>query len=401
MIGAGQLPGPRRTDGGRPGEAYVTGVAAVPNGTHDRGEVDLALQVLEGAADDAGCGLGELDGLYMPKPRPWTPQGFVSTLVAGRLGLALGGSLEVYTGGTSGGHALGAAVRAVRAGAVDRAAVLAVERNSIVETDRYFEYVLSLFDRDLQAPAGPTIPGVYAMSLQRYLHEYDVAREDIAAIVAKNRRHAVGNPIALFEESVAVEEILDSRPVAEPLHLYECPALCDGAAALVVTAADRAGTAARPVRVAGHGYHHAASHLTGPLTASIASFPAVGTATDAALADAGFEIDDLDVLEPYAPFPHVEAILTEELGLFDRGDGAAACARGETDRDGPIPVSPSGGCLGRGHPAMVSPLLNHIAAVDQVRGTAARQVSGAETVLTTSEHGHVDGVTATVFGGVA
>jgi acetyl-CoA acetyltransferase len=116
----------------------------------------------------------------------------------------------------------------------------------------------------------------------------------------------------------------------------------------------------------------------------------------AALGDAGIDADRIDVFEPYAPFPHVEAMLVEELGLADRGDGA------DTDRtaaDGEFPVSPSGGCLGRGHPAMVTPLLNHVAAVRQIRGTAPNQVPETECVLTTAEHGHVDGVNATVFGG--
>lgn len=379
--------------------AHVTGVAQLPNGTHDAPERDLATSVLRGAVADAGLSLGDLDGLYMPKPRPWTPQGFFSTLLTHGLGLDLRESVETYTGGTSSGHAFQAAVHDVRAGRVDAAAVLAVERNSTIETDRYLEYILSIFDREFQSPAGPTIPGVYAMSLQRYLHDHDVAREDVAEVVAKNRRNGAANPDGLFGDRVTAEAVLASRAVADPIRLYECPAPCDGGAALVVTGDERAAESDAPVRVAGTGYRHPPSHLIGVRDGSLAQFPAVGGAAEEAFADAGCSAADLDVLEPYAPFPHVEAILTEELGLFERGDGAAACARGETAVDGPAPVSPSGGCIGRGHPAMVTPLLNHVAAISQIRGDAPLQVDDAETVLTTSEHGHVDGVTATVFGG--
>lgn len=382
-------------------DAHVSGVATLPNGTYDEPELTLAVRVMRDATDDADCSIGALDAIYMPKPRPWTDQGFFSTLLAGRLGLELAASMELYTGGTSGGHALQRAVRDVRAGRVDRALVLAVERNSTVETDRYLSYVLSLFDRSFQSPAGPTIPGIYAMSLQRYCHEYEVDREAIAAIVAKNRRHATRNPDALFDETLSVEEVLDSRPVAEPLRLYECPAPCDGAAALVVTGGDATATADHPVRIAGIGYSHAPTHFLGPRDDSLARLPAIGSAAEEALAEAEAAVDELDLLEPYAPFPHVEALITEELGVFDRGDGAAACVRGETAANGRMPVSPSGGCIGRGHPAMVSPALNHVAAVRQLRGTAPVQVSGTETVLTTTEHGHVDGVTATIFGGVS
>lgn len=375
-------------------EAYASGIATLPTGTYDRPERDLATDVLRDAVADAGVDLRDVDGVYMPKPRPWTDQKFFSTFLLGRLGLDVARNVEIYTGGTSGGKALHAAVGDVRSGTVETAVVLAVERNSVVDTAAYFEYVLGLFDREFQSPAGPTIPGVYAQGLQRYLHEHGVDREDVASVVVKNRDNAAANPEAMFG-TTTVEEVLTSAPIADPLCLYECPALCDGAAAVVVTAGPTGD--GESARIAGVGHHHPPSHLTGVRGASLASLPAVEPAADEALADAGVGTGDLDLLEPYAPFPHVEAILTEELGLFERGDGAAACARGETRLDGTVPVSPSGGCLGRGHPAMVTPLLNHAEAVRQIRGTAASQVEGAETVLTTSEHGHVDGMTATVF----
>lgn len=380
-------------------DAVVAGVATLPNGTYEVPERDLAGRVLLEAVADAGIDLADVDGLYVPKPRPWTPQGFFTTVLGNQLGLELDEALECYTGGTSGGRAFHAAVRDVRTGTVDRAVVLAVERNSIIETDDYLEYILSIFDREFQSPVGPTIPGIYAMSMQRYCRERGVDREDVASIVAKNRRNAAENPDALFDDPVTVEAVLDSRLVADPLRLYECPAPCDGAAALVVTAGDAAG-GDRAVRVRGIGAREPPSHLLGPRDGSLAEFPAVASAVDRALSDADRDVADLGVLEPYAPFPHVEAVLTEALGFFDRGDGAAACARGETAPDGSIPVSPSGGCIGRGHPAMVTPLLNYAAAVRHIRGTSP-VVDDAETVLTTSEHGHVDGVTATVFGGGA
>jgi len=371
--------------------AHVAGTATIPVGTYEVPERDLATHVARAAAADADRPLSAVDSLYMPKPRPWTDQKFFSTALLGYLGLDVGRNIEVYTGGTSGGSALHTAVADVRSGRSETALVLAVERDSVIATDRYFEYVLSIFDTEFAAHAGPTIPGMYAQSLQRYLHEHDVSRADVAHVVVKNRDAAVDNPDALFDSSTDVEAVLDSDPVADPLRLYECPMLCDGAAALLVTA-DPDGP-----RVSGLGHHHPPSHLSGVRGASLSTLPAAATSASEAFDDADCRLADVDLLEPYAPFPHIEAILTEELGLFERGDGAAACARGETRVDGPTPVSPSGGCLGRGHPAMVSPLLNHVAAVRQLRGTAPSQVPGAEVALTTSEHGHVDGMTTTVF----
>jgi acetyl-CoA acetyltransferase len=188
---------------------------------------------------------------------------------------------------------------------------------------------------------------------------------------------------------------LDSRLIADPLRLLECPPLCDGAAAVVVTADP--GPKETTVRVSGLGERHEASHLIGQHQVPLSQFPAVGDAADEAVADAGTAAGAIDVIEVYAPFPHVEAVAMEELDLCDRGEGAAVCLREEPSGEGPSPVSPSGGCLGRGHPAMVTPLLNYVEATRQLRGEAANQVADVRTALATSEHGHVDGATATIL----
>lgn len=372
-------------------EAHVAGTAILPFGTYEVPDRDLATRVTREAAGDAGVGLADIDGIYMPKPRPWTTQKFFSTAFINYLGLDVAQNVELYTGGTSGGKALHSAVADVRSRRLDTALVLAVERDSVIETERYFEYIVSIFDHEFSSPIGPSVPGVYAQSLQRYMHEYDADREDIASVVVKNRENAVANPESIFDSGTDVESVLGSDVIADPLRLYECPVLCDGAAALVVTR-DSTGPA-----VTGIGHHHPPSHLSGVAGRSMATLPAAEPSATEALDDAGASIDDVDVLEPYAPFPHIEAILTEELGYFERGTGASACAAGKTRPDGPVPVSPSGGCIGRGHPAMVTPLVNHVEAVRQLAGEAATQVSEVSTALTTSEHGHVDGMTTTIF----
>jgi acetyl-CoA C-acetyltransferase len=131
----------------------------------------------------------------------------------------------------------------------------------------------------------------------------------------------------------------------------------------------------------------------GPVT----ELPAVGNAAQAAGEQAGLSLEKIDVYEPYAPFPHIEAIIVEEFGLVPRGAGVDACLDGRTAPDGEFPISPSGGCLGRGHPPLVTPLINHVEAVRQLRGIASTQVPGAQSAITTAEHGHVNGATSTIF----
>jgi len=385
--------------------AAVAGIGLLPNGTYSIPERELAVEVIHEALADAAVSLPDIDGLYMPSPRPWTAQKFFSTNLVHLLGIEVDRTIEISTGGTSGAKAFQTAVSDVRSGVVDTALVFAVERSSTIETTGpYFDYILSTFDAEFESPIGMSIPGVYAQSMQRYCHEYDVNREDLAEIVVKNRDNAATDPDTLFDDSVTREAVLDSRPIADPIRMYECPAPCDGGAALVVTRVDdgagasSTNTAARSaVEVAGLGDHHAASHLLMTRDEPITELPAVRQAAREASRDADYAVDEIDVYEPYAPFPHIEAIITEEFGLVDRGAGLAACLDGRTAPDGEFPISPSGGCLGRGHPPMVTPLYNYVEAVRQLRGTASTPVQNASHVLTTSEHGHVNGATATVF----
>lgn len=215
----------------------VAGIGIVPNGTYSVPDRDLALTVVRDALEDASLELSTIDGLYMPAPRPWTPQGFFSTYFLHLLGLDVDRSLEVSTGGTSGGQAFHSAVSDVRAGTVDTALVIAFERNSLIDTTGpYFEYILKTFDTEFESPIGMTVPAAYAQSMQRYAYEYDVDREDFAEIVVKNRKNGAVNPNGFFDDAPTREEILDARPIADPIRLFDCPAPCDGAVAMLLTA---------------------------------------------------------------------------------------------------------------------------------------------------------------------
>lgn len=376
----------------------VAGIGVVPNGTHSVPDRDLALTVVRDALRDASLELSAVDGLYMPAPRPWTPQGFFSTYFLHLLGLDVDRSLEVSTGGTSGGQAFHTAVSDVRDGTVDTALVFAFERNSLIDTTGpYFEYVLEMFDTEFESPIGMTVPAAYAQSMQRYMYEYDVDRKDIAEIVVKNRKNGATNPNGLFDDGLTREAVLDARPIADPIRLFDCPAPCDGAVAILLTADDSNESASPPISVAGTGFHHAPSHFLLSRNSRITELPAVRHVANSAADRADVSVTDVDVFEPYAPFPHIEAIVTEELGFAERGGGVDACLEGRTAPDGEFPISPSGGCLGRGHPPMVTPLLNYVEAVKQLRGTASTQIPDPKCVLTTAEHGHVNGTTATVF----
>lgn len=236
-------------------------------------------------------------------------------------------------------------------------------------------------------------PVVYAMRAQRYLHETDATVEDLAAVSVKSRRFGSMNPHAQFRRPTTVEEVLGSRPVADPLTLLQCSAKSDGAAAALLMNRERAsalGIAGPKVlasQVRSGEFSVAARDITRPdITARTAS---------AAFEEASIGPSDLDVVELHDAFSIAELLYTEELGLCAEGDAAGFLASGASsslDESGVV-VNPSGGLLSRGHPIGATGLAQIAELTRQLTGVAGdRQKAGARLALA-----HVTGGGASGF----
>ena len=181
--------------------------------------------------------------------------------------------------------------------------------------------------------------------------------------------------------------MLASRVVCPPIHKLEAAPWSDGAAALIVTSEDVArerGWAG--AALTGWGECHDDANFV-PFGRDLTAYPWIGAATDDALARAGRTRDDLDVLEVYGAFAHAELMTYEAMGLCERGDAAAASARGDLDH-----VNRSGGRLSLGHPPQATPLLEVGEIFEQLTGRAGeRGVEGAQVGLVQAEHGLMNG----------
>jgi acetyl-CoA C-acetyltransferase len=125
---------------------------------------------------------------------------------------------------------------------------------------------------------------------------------------------------------------------------------------------------------------------------SLSEFPAIVNSSKKALQQAGRKIEDIDVAEIYGAFAGSELITYEDLGFFKKGEAGKAVWKGQTKIGGQIPINPSGGRLSLGHPPFVTPILEIIELVCQLRGEAGeRQVKGAKIGLAQAEHGVLDG----------
>lgn len=234
------------------------------------------------------------------------------------------------------------------------------------------------------------MPALYAMRAQRYLHDHDLSTDVLADVSVKNRSHGLLNPIAKFCKPATREEVLASRMVAEPLTLLQCcPAVVDGAAAVVLSTRSTCGQAA-PIRV------RASVVQSGIFeTAPVDMTEAEITARTAGLAyeQASLGPEDLDVLEVHDAFTISELLYYEALGLCSRGEAADLLASGATALGGRTPVNPSGGLLAKGHPPGATGVAQIVEICEQLQGRAGkRQVREARVGLTQVTGGGISGV---------
>jgi acetyl-CoA acetyltransferase len=364
-------------------QALITGVGITEFGRFpELTEEAMAQSAIRGALADAGVALSDVQAFYC--------------------GNALGGMLpgqrtlrELHAGGgavynvdnacSSGATALNLALQSLRAGQYETVVVFGMDHLSSLGGGP-----LPLGQRDWNNRRGMIMPALYAMRARRYLHDHGLTAEVLADISVKNRKHGALNPIATFCKLATREEVLASRPVAEPLTLLQCcPAVVDGAAALVLSTRPSNGSA-RPVRVLASVVQSGVFETT-PVDMTEAEI----TARTARLAyeQAGVGPHDLSLLEVHDAFTISELLYYEALGLCDRGDAPRLLASGATALGGKVPVNPSGGLLAKGHPPGATGVAQIVEVCEQLQGRAgARQMQGARIGLTQVTGGGIWGV---------
>ncbi|MCL4558226.1 MAG: thiolase family protein [Deltaproteobacteria bacterium] len=358
---------------------------------------EMIMDVFLRAVEDAGVGPEEVEGLFI------TPLGFAgmsSAMLACNMADYLGLNLKSLSmeecGGTSSTSAFHYAMDEVLTGRnrINVAIGLDVKFDPFED----FEYGLpeSIFTQHAlygvhfaRYGIGTPVP-FYAMSSQRYMHEYGVTPRDAAQLAVLLRGNACKNPNAQFRKPITVDEVLSSRMISPPLRLLDCSTFSTGAAACVLAAEDVRGT--KPiVDIKGFGeFHHASNFI--PVRASITTFESARRASAEAYGAAGVKPDDIDVAEVYDVFTYTELMIYEDLGFFEKGTAARHVRDGETGTDGRIPINPSGGRLSLGHPAGATPLFELAEVLWQLRGEAGeRQVKAPRLGLVHAEHGMLNG----------
>jgi acetyl-CoA acetyltransferase len=360
--------------------ALVSGVGMTPFGKHpDESVEDLGAAAVSEALEDAGVAASDIGAVVSSNV---LGGGGVGQRVLERVGLLGLPVVNVENACASGSTAVHLARGMIEAGQHDTILVVGAERMTGL-----FQGGITLDRTDRPTRIGLTIPAVYALWAQAYMQRHGVPPELLANVTVKNRAYGANNPLAMFKAPVTAEEVLASKPVADPLTLLQSCANSDGAAALVLTRETDGAGPRRPVRILGSGL---ASGRPIDRTTDLARLEVSRASAEAAYRSAGLTPQDLDLAEIHDAFTIGEVLATEALGIA--GEGRALL-------DDLIPINVSGGLLSKGHPVGATGVAQIVELTKQLRGEAGnRQVEGPRTAIAHTVGGGVGTLEAIASG---
>ncbi|GGW41860.1 thiolase [Streptomyces lucensis JCM 4490] len=403
---------------------WIVGVGMTRFGRHtDRGVPDLTAEAVREALADAGLEQRHVQAAFFGNTTQGALEG--QLMVGGQIALRAMGFeripvFNVENACATGATALHLAVAQIRSGAADIALAVGVEKMNVADRGRAMAVFEGAYDVSDPAGLSATLTAlggevdnsgagkrsvfmdIYAAMARAHMNRFGTTQRQIAAVAAKNHRHAEHNDRAHHRTPLTVEEILAARALSYPLTVPMCAPITDGAAAAVVCGERglrRLSGTGRSVRVLacviGTGVERPLDALDRHVVRLLA---------ERAYEEAGAGPRDVDVAEVHDATAFAEIQLTELLGLCDPGTGGEAAEKGDTTLGGRLPVNPSGGLESKGHPLGATGLGQVYELVRQLRGDAgARQVPGARTALAENcggFHGGEEAVAAITILGV-
>ena len=374
----------------------TTKVAAEHRGSNLR---DLMLEaVLDCLADARLDNLGAVEhGLSSYESDHFNLQMTLGAVLQDAIGMLPKPNVRIEGGGATGALALRTAYAYLQSGLCDSILVYGCEKNGRGVSSRTANQLFALSaDVDWEMMVGGTYTGFYAAMIRAHMERFATREEHFAHVAVRNRHHAQFNAIAQRPMDITLEDVMASRPVAEPYKLYDCSLLSDGAACILLASEDWAlrhcpSFAERPpVYFVATGCGTDTMRL-GDRYPEITNFRAKQRAAQQAyaMADITEPLRQIDVAELYDSYSGVEVQAVEDLGFVAQGQGGPSIAAGMFDLDGDLPVNTSGGLLGRGAPVGATGILQAIEIVQQLWGAVdpRRQVAGARRGLTDTHAG--------------
>src|SRR3546814_7158249 len=317
------------------GSTAITGLATYGVGeAPGHTSLELAAKASMLAIADAGLRLGDVDGLFICLPDDF----FAGLSLAEYLGLQPRFTDNNRTGGSAFMSHMATAALALSAGYID-VALIAYDSNQRTAGGK----LSTPFKNNVwEAPYRPLFPiSSYALAAARHMHEYGTTRAQLAEVAVAARGWANGNPEAFAKGPLTIEDCLESRVISSPLSVKDCCIVTAGAAAIVMTRADRASPGDRPpVPVLGAA---AATWWNAISQADDVTTTAAAESGTRAYAMAGVGPSDIAVVQLYAALPFPTIPFLGDLGFFPRVEGGRFVSDGRSAQGGQVPVTTTGG----------------------------------------------------------
>jgi acetyl-CoA C-acetyltransferase len=343
----------------------------------DRDLRSLAVEAGEKCLANANAKASQVEAFYLGNfaGPSFVGQNHLAPYVAGAMGITGVPATRFEAACASSGSAFYHAVMAVAAGIHDIALVSGVEKMTSQPTPKVAEILAGAGDSMGEVRAGATFPALFAMIARRHMYQYGTKREDLAAVAVKNHANGAKNPQAHMRKVVTLEQVMNGKPIADPLTVFDCSLVSDGAAAVLIVPLERASEfTSKPVRVLG--ISQVSDHVALEAKDDITTFAAVRIAGEKAYRMAGLGPAEIDLAEVHDCFTIAEIIATEDLGFVPKGEGGAFASHGCTALTGSKPVNTSGGLKAKGHPVGATGVGQICDLVMQLRGEAGeRQVA--------------------------
>ncbi len=363
--------------------ACIVGWSHTPFGRHEQEDVEsLIVKVAGAAVSDAGLGIEDIDEIVLGHyGGGFSPQGFTSSLVlqaddAWRFKPAT----RVENACATGSAAIHQGLKSIAGHKARFVLVVGVEKMTDLAGPEIADALLSAAYLKEESAIEGGFAGVFGQIAQRYFQRHGDQSDALAAIAAKNHKNGCANPLAQLRKDLGFEfcrTVSEKNPlVAGPLRRTDCSLVSDGAAALVLTDVETALRMPKAVLL------RAAVQVNDFLPMSrrdITLFEGCAEAWKRALKSADIGLENLDFVETHDCFTIAELLEYEAMGLTERGQGARAALEGWTQKDGRLPVNPSGGLKAKGHPIGATGVSMHVLGAMQLTGTAGEmQIKGAK-----------------------
>ena len=368
-------------------------IGIVPNMT----PIMMHAQAARNALRDAGINKSEVDGVFT-----CGLSGMASTQLSEYMGIIPKYTDATMTGGSSFVIHVEHAAAAIAAGLCSVALITHGETGYSGRFRRGPRGMGGFFDSSMpsaqfEVPFGVGgAPSAYSMCAMRHMHQYGTTSEHLAEIAVATRKWAQLNPRAFMREPLTIDDVLSSRYVAYPFHIFDCCLVTDAGGAVVVVGADRAREMKKkPVWVLGSG--EASTHQSILGMPDITQTPARYSGK-AAFEMAGVTHKDIDVVEVYDSFTYTALVTLEELGFCEKGEGGPFVSGQRTAPGGDFPMNTNGGGLSYTHPGMYGMFIL-IEAVRQLRGECGeRQVKDAKLALVNGTGGMLSATGTLILG---